>query len=101
LINRSNFPSPKYVKEGKIVYPIEDSLFEQYPFLASKNPIKPIVPADDHEINPFQLGNILRIYSFFARFDELIHGPEFSKEELYTSIVDLMLKVELPISCLP
>ena len=46
---------------------------------------------EHHEMDSFQLGNTLKIFTFFARFDDLIHGPEFSKEELYAAIVTFFL----------
>lgn len=30
----------------------------------------------------------MKVWAFFRRFDEFIHGPEFSIDELYTCIVE-------------
>ena len=82
--------SPQYVRNGELLYPIEDSLFEIHPWLAKDTPVEELPQLERPEINGFYLGHILKVYSFFVRFDEMIHGPEFTKEELLAAIVSLM-----------
>jgi hypothetical protein len=38
-------------------------------------------------INEYHLKYLLKICSFFDRFDELLQGPDFTKEELNVAIV--------------
>jgi hypothetical protein len=80
--------NPRLVAEDKIMYPIEDSLFEKYPLvLADKDHSRPKPPPKVEFIPPQFLGDILKISHFFQKFDELIDGPEFSKEELYVCMM--------------
>jgi len=80
--------NPKFAADNRVKYPIEDTLFDKFPeLLKDKDYSKPKPPAKTDFIPPQFLGDILKISHFFEKFDELIDGPEFSKEELYVAIM--------------
>ena len=80
--------SPNYIVNGEVCYPIEDNLFIQHEWLNGGLPLQDLFEPEMPYMNPFFVGYVMKIRSFFVRFDEMIHGPEFSKEELYCSIVN-------------
>lgn len=73
---------------GEVCYPIEDSLFIKHEWLNAGLPLLDLPEPEMPYMNPFFVGYIMKIRSFFVRFDEMIHGPEFSKEELYCCTVN-------------
>jgi hypothetical protein len=81
--------SPQFVVNGEICYPVEDNLFKELEWINGGVPLKELFVPEMTYMNPYYVGPILKIRSFFARFDEMIHGPEFSKEELYCCIVSV------------
>lgn len=38
--------------------------------------------------DPLIVGPAMKVWAFFRRFDEFIHGPEFSFDELYACLVE-------------
>ena len=81
---------PNFVIENnKIKYPIDDALFKKYPLLfPNLSQLNKPKPEPKVEFIPAEyLGDIVKITHFFKKFDQLIEGPNFEKEELYSAIV--------------
>jgi len=89
--------SPQFVNSAwKVVFPVDDELFDEYPWLCSKVlPAKKVLAAHQpvfearSPISPYHLKYLIKIAAFFERYEELLQGPTFTRQEINAAIVAL------------
>jgi hypothetical protein len=57
-------------------------------------PKKPAVHFDEY-IDAGLLGKVLRVWNYFETFQGLLNAPKFSKEDLWTALVWIFLKITI------
>ena len=88
--------SPHLFKTGSLQLPLPDEIIMKNPAIlrfAASSKSKPAycklaAPVPPTPWDPLIVGPAMKVWAFFRRFDEFIHGPEFSFDELYACLVE-------------
>ena len=77
---------PQYIRQGRIMYPIEDTLLALDPALHQVLPPAPIPRPQPSPISPSVLGDLLYICDFCCTFRQVLSLTPFTPDQLYQAL---------------
>lgn len=77
---------PQYMRQGRILYPIEDTLLALDPALHQVPPPAPLPRPHPSHISPIILGDLLYICDFCATFGQVLSLAPFTPEQLHQAL---------------